>query len=190
MKKVILFFAFILFSMGMIAQSLNCKLGTKIEKTTTYRDGKYRDSFVFSVYPTEKIHIRMFSFEIKEADTKRSLYLLEKYTFGLQYGSACALGYTCEGGVESIYMSDKKQWIITLKYINTDDNKEYEKNFITPLKSTLSQVELQDYNEETNGIQHIRHNVKNKDVIFDIEGRRAKGGQKGIIIKNGKKFVQ
>ena len=67
MKKVILFFAFILFSMGMIAQSLNCKLGTKIEKTTTYRDGKYRDSFVFSVYPTEKIHIRMFSFEIKEA---------------------------------------------------------------------------------------------------------------------------
>lgn len=190
MKKMILFFAFILFSVGVMAQSLNDKLGAKIEKTTTYRDGKYRDSFDFIVYPTEKIHIRMFSFEIKEADTNKSLYLIEKYTFGLQYGWNCAIGYTCKDDVESIYMSDKKQWIITLKYINTDDNKEYEKNFITPLKSTLFQVELEDYKDETNEIKPIRYSVKSKDAIFDIEGRRVKDGQKGIIIKNGKKYIQ
>lgn len=188
MKKVIFACMMLLASAQLFAQSLNDKITIKIEKTTDYKEHGYHDGFVFSISITEKIPIRMYAFGIYKASDNTQLDYLEKYTYGLQYGWATICGYTCIDDKESIYKSETNQWIITIKYINTDDGKEYVKNFITPLNSELNNIQLDEYKEST-GIANPIIKEKEEKKTYSLSGYIVEDSYKGIIIRNGHKYI-
>ena len=90
---------------------------------------------------------------------------------------------------ESIYKSKTNQWIIEIKYVNTNDGKEYVKNFITPLNSELNRIQLEEYKEPSNGISNIIL-PKKKAKIYNIFGNNVPESYKGIVIKEGIKFIK
>ena len=114
---------------------------------------------------------------------------LEKYTFGLQYGWDLVSGYTCMDDNESIYKSKTNQWIIEIKYVNINDGKEYVKKFITPLNSELNRIQLKEYKEPSNGISNIILSKK-KAKLYNIFGNNVPESYKGIVIKEGIKFIK
>lgn len=190
MKKGILLWFMLFMSMGsLFAQSLNDKITMKIERYVEYREGGYHDAFAFSISITENIPIRMYAFGIYKASDHTKLDYLEKYTFGLQYGWDLVSGYTCMDDNESIYKSKTNQWIIEIKYVNTNDGKEYVKNFITPLNSELNRIQLEEYKEPSNGISNIIL-TKKKAKLYNIFGNNIPESYKGIVIKKGIKFIK
>lgn len=190
MKKGILLLFMLFISMGsLFAQSLNDKITAKIERYVEYREGGYHDAFAFSISITENIPIRMYAFGIYKASDHTKLDYLEKYTFGLQYGWDLVSGYTCMDDNESIYKSKTNQWIIEIKYVNTNDGKDYVKNFITPLNSELNRIQLEEYKEPSNGISNIILSKK-KAKLYNIFGNNVPESYKGIVIKEGIKFIK
>lgn len=190
MKKriLLLFMAFISLS-SLLAQNLNDKIQVKIEKSTVFRDDGYHDSFVFITSLTGKAPIRMTAFGVFRAKDHSELYYLEKYTFGLQEDCELITSYTCVDDKESIYRSNTNQWIITIKYVNTEDGKEYVKNLITPLNSDLKRIFLEEYKEPSNGISNIILSNK-KAKLYNIFGYNVPESYKGIVIKEGIKFIK
>jgi hypothetical protein len=192
MKKVIFICVMLIVSAHAFAQNLNDKIKVRIEKYQDYvvEDGRYHDAFTFSITLTERVlNIRMYSFEIINARDNCSLFKIEKYNFRLQYGWACVPGgYTCVNDSESIYRSKTNQWIIVIKYVNTEDNKKYEKDLITPLDSGLNGIFLEEYNKETSGMNNIYISPKSRGR-YTILGEKALGSYKGIVISEGKKYI-
>lgn len=189
MKKGILLWFMLFISTGaLFAQSLNDKITAKIERYVEYRGGGYHDAFAFSISITENIPIRMYAFGIYKASDHTKLDYLEKYTFGLQYGWDLVSGYTCMDDNESIYMSKTNQWIIEIKYVNTNDEKEYVKNFITPLNSELNRILLEEY-KGTTGIRNPQFSKKREGNFYDLYGNTVPKNYKGIIISNGHKYL-
>ena len=90
---------------------------------------------------------------------------------------------------ESIYKSKTNQWIIEIKYVNTNDGKEYVKKFITPLNSELNRIQLEEYKEPSNGISNIIL-PKKKEKLYNIFGNNLPESYKGIVIKEGIKFIK
>lgn len=173
---------------SLFAQSLNDKITTKIERYVEYREGGYHDAFAFSISIIENIPIRMYAFGIYKASDHTKLDYLEKYTFGLQYGWDLVSNYTCMDDNESIYKSKTNQWIIEIKYVNTNDGKEYVKNFITPLNSELNQIQLEEY-KGTTGIKNPQFSKRREDKFYDLYGNTVQKSYKGIIISNGRKYL-
>lgn len=189
MKKGILLLFMLFISMGaLFAQSLNDKITAKIERYVEYREGGYHDAFAFSISITENIPIRMYAFGIYKASDHTKLDYLEKYTFGLQYGCVLVSGYTCMDDNESIYKSNTNQWIIEIKYVNTNDKKEYVKNFITPLNSELNRIQLEEY-KGTTGIKNPKFSKRREGKFYDLYGNSIQKSYKGIIISNGRKYM-
>lgn len=189
MKKGILLWFMLFMSMGsLFAQSLNDKITAKIERYVEYREGGYHDAFAFSISITENIPIRMYAFGIYKASDYTKLDYLEKYTFGLQYGWDLVSGYTCMNDNESIYKSKTNQWIIEIKYVNTNDGKEYVKNFITPLNSELNQIQLEEY-KGTTGIKNPQFPKRREGKFYDLYGNTVQKSYKDIIISNGRKYL-
>ena len=189
MKKRILLLFMLFISMGaLFAQSLNDKITAKIERYVEYREGGYHDAFAFSISITENIPIRMYAFGIYKASDHTKLDYLEKYTFGLQYGWYLVSGYTCMDDNESIYKSNTNQWIIEIKYVNTNDEKEYVKNFITPLNSELNRIQLEEY-KGTTGIKNPKFSKRREGKFYDLYGNSIQKNYKGIIISNGRKYM-
>ena len=119
----------------------------------------------------------MYAFGIYKASDHTKLDYLEKYTFGLQYGWDLVSGYTCMDDNESIYKSKTNQWIIEIK------------NFITPLNSELNRIQLEEYKEPSNGISNIILSNK-KAKLYNIFGNNVPESYKGIVIKEGIKFIK
>lgn len=189
MKKGILLLFMLFISIGaLFAQSLNDKITAKIERYVEYREGGYHDAFAFSISITENIPIRMYAFGIYKASDHTKLDYLEKYTFGLQYGWFVVSGYTCMDDNESIYKSNTNQWIIEIKYVNTNDEKEYVKNFITPLNSELNRIQLEEY-KGTTGIKKPKFSERREGKFYDLYGNSIQKSYKGIIISNGRKYM-
>lgn len=189
MKKEMLLWFMLFIPMGsLFAQSLNDKITTKIERYVEYREGGYHDAFAFSISITENIPIRMYAFGIYKASDHTKLDYLEKYTFGLQYGWDLVSNYTCMDDNESIYKSKTNQWIIEIKYVNTNDGKEYVKNFITPLNSELNQIQLEEY-KGTTGIKNPQFSKRRKGKFYDLYGNTVQKSYKDIIISNGRKYL-
>lgn len=189
MKKEMLLWFMLFIPMGsLFAQNLNDKITAKIERYVEYREGGYHDAFAFSISITENIPIRMYAFGIYKASDHTKLDYLEKYTFGLQYGWDLVSGYTCMDDNESIYKSKTNQWIIEIKYVNTNDGKEYVKNFITPLNSELNQIQLEEY-KGTTGIKNPQFSKRREGKFYDLYGNTVQKSYKGIIISNGRKYL-
>lgn len=189
MKKriLLLFIAFISLS-SLLAQNLNDKIQVKIEKSTVFRDDGYHDSFVFITSLTGKAPIRMTAFGVFRAKDHSELYYLEKYTFGLQEDCELITSYTCVDDKESIYRSNTNQWIITIKYVNTEDGKEYVKNLITPLNSDLKRIFLEEY-KGTTGIENPQFSKRGETKYYNLYGGTVQKSYKGIIISNGRKYL-
>ena len=42
---------------------------------------------------------------------------------------------------------------------------------------------------ESTGIEHVKQDVLDDGICYDLQGRKVRETEKGICIKNGKKFV-
>ena len=50
-------------------------------------------------------------------------------------------------------------------------------------------VDDENVDANTTGIETVKNAEQNSDAIFNLQGVRVSGAQKGIFIKNGKKYV-
>ena len=86
----------------------------------------------------------------------------------------------------ALFASD---WVIKITYTNSN-NQKCIKCVETNHNSFQTNMELNEYNDVTD-INNIFNAVDNSNpLIYNLSGQRVNDTYRGIVIKNGKKFVQ
>ena len=113
-----------------------------------------------------------------------------KYQLGSSEGTSV---WFC-GNFEEALVTDGTQWIIKNEGINASIVKAAGVK-ISPFRAYFTGIpkgapaKLNFYDEETTGITNVNAAESNDDTLYNLAGQKVNAAYKGIVIKNGKKYL-
>ena len=99
------------------------------------------------------------------------------------------------GNFEEAFETNGAQWIIKNEGINASIVKAYGvkispfRAYLTGIPQVAASAKLNFNDEETTGITNVNAAESNNDTLYNLAGQKVNAAYKGIVIKNGKKYL-